>query len=264
MQIELNGRTALVTGSTRGIGSAIARQLAGCGARVILHGRSQDSVTQAIDRLRTECPAAEVSGVAADLASEEGCCDILRLISGNIDVLVHNAGVYEWMPFADIPDDAWLRMFNIHVMAGVRLARAALPHMLQSNWGRIVFVSSDSGVYVPGEMLHYGVTKAAELALMRGLAELTKGSAVTVNAVLPGPTAVEGAEHFFDDYAERNAVPRDIAERHFIRGSRPTSLIDRMATVDEVANLITYVCSTFSSATNGAALRAEGGILRHL
>ncbi|PRX27367.1 short-subunit dehydrogenase [Paraburkholderia sp. BL18I3N2] len=263
MQIELQGRTALITGSTRGIGAAIARQLAACGARVILHGRSQDSVAQAVGRLRTQNPGVEVLGAAGDLASEGGCCGILRLID-DVDVLVHNAGIYEWLPFTDITDDAWLRMFNVHVMAGVRLARAALPRMLKKNWGRIVFISSDSGMYIPGEMMHYGVTKAAELALMRGLSELSKSSAVTVNAVLPGPTAVEGAEGFFDDYAARNDVPRESAERHFIRASRPTSLIDRMASVDEVANLVTYVCSPLSSATNGAALRAEGGILRHL
>lgn len=263
MNIDLRGRTALVTGSTRGIGAAIARQLAGCGARLILHGRSEESVSEATARFQTAYPAVEVSGVAGDVATAEGCRAILAIID-EVDVLVQNAGVYEWTPFPEITDDAWLSMFSTHVMSGVRLARAALPRMKQRNWGRIVFVGSDAGVYIPPEMLHYGVSKAAQLALMRGLAELTKGSGVTVNAVLPGPTAVEGAEDFFDDYARRTGTPRAIAEQHFVGASRPTSLIDRMATVDEVANFVTYICSPLSSVTNGAALRAEGGILRHV
>ncbi|VVE70090.1 oxidoreductase [Pandoraea captiosa] len=263
MRIDLQGKTALVTGSTRGIGAASARQLAQCGARLILHGRTQTSVLSAVDAMRSAYPSTDVSGIVGDVATEVGCQSILPVLD-DVDVLVHNAGVYDWAPFETISDQAWLHMFATHVMAGVRLSRVALPAMMRRGWGRIVFVASDSGVYIPPDMVHYGVSKAGELALMRGLAELTKGTGVTVNAVLPGPTAVEGSAQFFDDYAQRTGIARDVAQTHFVRAARPTSLIDRMATADEVANLISYVCSPLSAATNGAALRAEGGVLRHV
>lgn len=261
MKIDLSGATALVTGSTRGIGLGIARRLMGCGARVVIHGRGEDAVAKAISQLDVEFGGTVVNGVAADISTAAGCTALIAKLP-DVDILVNNAGVFEWRGFFETSDEDWSRMLEINLMAGVRLARAYMPAMLASNWGRIVFIASDAGVYLPPEMIHYGVSKAAEIGLARGLAELTAGSGVTVNAVLPGPTFTEGADAFYDKYAQSHSVSRDQAERHFIRAVRPSSLLQRSATVDEVASLVTYACSREASATNGSALRAEGGIIR--
>jgi NAD(P)-dependent dehydrogenase (short-subunit alcohol dehydrogenase family) len=205
----------------------------------------------------------EVLQAVGDLSTEEGCATVMARCA-ELDILVHNAGVYEWSPFFETSDQQWLQMLQTNLLSGVRLARHYMHGMLAKGWGRIVFIASDSASNIPPDMIHYGVSKGAELALARGLAELTTGTSVTVNAVLPGPTRTGAEGSFFDEYATRTGVPRDDAERHFVRHSRPTSLLQRMASGEEVASMVAYVCSRQASATNGAALRAEGGILRHI
>jgi NAD(P)-dependent dehydrogenase (short-subunit alcohol dehydrogenase family) len=263
MNIRFEGLRALVTGSTRGIGRAIAAKLLASGAAVVVHGRRQDDAEGVAEALRQEFAGAEVSAAHGDLSTREGC-DTLIGACLDVDILVHNAGIYEWSPFFDTEDAQWLNLLQTNLLSGARLARHHLRRMLDRGWGRIVFIASDAGMNIPGDMIHYGVSKAAELALMRGLAELTVGSAVTVNAVLPGPTRTGAESSFFDDYATRTGVPRAQAERHFMRDARPTSLLQRMASADEVAAMVIYASSRQASATNGAALRAEGGILRHV
>ena len=230
---------------------------------MVVHGRQGDAAERVAAELRSEHPGASVTSVGGDLSTVEGCNAVLTACP-DVDVLVHNAGVYEWSGFFDTSDAQWLGMLQTNLLSGARLARHHLKRMLDRGWGRIVFIASDSGLNIPTDMIHYGVSKAAELALMRGLAELTAGSAVTVNAVLPGPTRTGAESTFFDDYAAKAGVPRADAEAHFIRGVRPTSLLRRMARGEEVAAMVTFACSRQASATNGAALRAEGGILRHV
>ncbi|HQY70921.1 MAG TPA: SDR family oxidoreductase [Pseudomonadales bacterium] len=262
MRIDLRGLTALVTGSTRGIGFAVARGLAECGASVIVNGRREEAVAQAVADLSQRVPGASFLPACADVGRAEG---VGRLFAEypRVDILVSNAATFDWTPFFDTDDADWQRHFDINVMAGVRLARRYLPWMLEQNWGRVVLVASEAGLNIPADMIHYGVSKAAEIALARGLAELTAGTGVTVNSVLPGPTASSDAVRFLDDYARDASVPRSDAERHFVASARPSSLLGRMATVEEVANMIVYASSPLASATNGAALRVEGGILRH-
>lgn len=261
MNIDLTGTTALVTGSTTGIGHAIAKGLAASGAAVIITGRSQDKVDAAVGRLERAVPNAKLCGVAADIGTAEGCD---RLVKGvpDVDILVNNAGVFATRPFFDITDDEWTRFFAVNVLSGVRLSRAYLEGMLARNWGRIVFISSESALHIPVEMIHYGVSKTAQLGVSRGLAELTAGSAVTVNAVLPGPTLSDGVEPFLSEIAKQQGRSVDEVASGFIAEHRPTSLIKRFATVDEVANMVVYVCSREASATNGAALRVDGGVVR--
>jgi NAD(P)-dependent dehydrogenase (short-subunit alcohol dehydrogenase family) len=263
MKIEFGGMRALVTGSTRGIGKAIASSLAASGACVVVHGRKQGDAARAGEELHSWYPEVEVDSVFGDLATAEGCATVLAECP-DVDILVHNAGIYEWLQFFETRDDQWLQMLQTNLLSGVRLARHYLRRMLDNGWGRIVFIASDSAVNIPVDMIHYGVSKGAELALTRGLAELTAGTQVTVNAVLPGPTRTGTEGRFFDDYASRTGVARDQAERHFVLGARPSSLLQRMAAADEVASMVTYICSRQASATNGAALRVEGGILRHI
>ena len=263
MNIRFEGLQALVTGSTRGIGRAIAANLLASGASVVVHGRNQVDAERVAAELRQQVSGARVSAVHGELSTREGCDAVLEACP-DADILVHNAGIYEWSPFFDTDDSQWVRMLQTNLLSGARLARHHLRRMLDGGWGRIVFIASDAGLNIPGEMIHYGVSKAAELALMRGLAELTAGTGVTVNAVLPGPTRTGAEGGFFDDYAARTGVPRDQAERHFMLDARPTSLLQRMASADEVASMVIYACSRQASATNGAALRAEGGILRHV
>ena len=262
MNLVFDRQRALVTGSTRGIGRAIAASLLSSGAAVVVHGRRQDDAERAAAELGRQCAGAEVSAAYGDLSTAEGC-DAVLAACPHADILVHNAGIYEWSPFFETDDSQWLRMLQTNLLSGARLARHHLRGMLDRGWGRIVFIASDSSLNIPADMIHYGVSKAGELALMRGLAELTAGTAVTVNAVLPGPTRTGAEATFFDEYAVRSGIPREQAERHFMLGARPTSLLQRMASAEEVASLVTYACSHQASATNGAALRAEGGILRH-
>ena len=261
MNIDLKGKTALVTGSTSGIGHAIAKGLAATGASVVVNGRTKDKVDTAAAALAKAVPGGKVRGIAADVSTAEGCKALVAALP-EVDILINNAGIFEPKGFLDIPDEDWSRFFDVNVMSGVRLSRAYLPAMLKRNWGRIVFISSESALNIPKEMIHYGTTKTAQLAVSRGLAEMTRGTAVTVNSVLPGPTMSEGVESFVKDLARQNGQSVEEAASQFVKQFRPTSLLQRFATVEEIANMVVYVASRESSATNGAALRAEGGIVQ--
>jgi NAD(P)-dependent dehydrogenase (short-subunit alcohol dehydrogenase family) len=261
MDLHLDNKRALVTGSTAGIGLAIAVALAREGAAVIVNGRTDDRVAAAVARVKVESRSEAVAGVAADLGTGAGARRVFDAFP-QLDVLVNNLGIFEAKPFGEIPDDDWRRLFEVNVLSGVRLARHYLPPMLAQNWGRIVFISSESAVNVPAEMIHYGMTKTAQLAVARGLAELTAGTGVTVNSVLPGPTMSEGVTDFVAGLARRQDTDAAAVERDFFRTMRPSSLLKRFAAPAEVANLVAFVCSPLSSATNGAALRADGGVVR--
>lgn len=258
MHIDLKGKTAIVTGSTRGIGYAIAAGLAGAGATVVITGRKQADVDQALARLRDRVPGAQVRGVAADLGNADGFA-ILQKAEPVADILINNLGIFKLQPFNEIPDEEWTRFFEINIMSGVRASRAYLPGMRQKNWGRIVFISSESGLNIPADMVHYGFTKTGNLAISRGLAKTVAGTGITVNAVLPGPTLSEGVQDLVapgEDYA---AAEREA--NAFVKAHRATSIIQRVATPEEVANLVVYVCSPQASATTGAALRVDGGVV---
>jgi NAD(P)-dependent dehydrogenase (short-subunit alcohol dehydrogenase family) len=259
MDMQLNGKRALVTGATAGIGLEIARKLAAEGARVVITGRDRAKLDAAVANLRTS-GAKDVSGVAADAATEAGAAAILKA-QPQVDILVNNLGIYESKAFTEASDDDWRRYFEVNVMSGVRLARAYMPAMLKQNWGRIIFISSESGVVVPSEMIHYGMTKSAQLSISRGLAGLTKGTRVTVNAVMPGPTRSEGVVDFLRSVSSNPDAPAAEIEAEFFAKGRPSSLLQRMIEAEEVANIVTYLASPLSSATNGAALRVEGGII---
>ncbi|MBB1628901.1 SDR family NAD(P)-dependent oxidoreductase [Achromobacter sp. UMC71] len=261
MKIELNGKKALVTGSSGGIGLAIAQGLAESGAAVVLHGRNADKLKHATDAIARQHPGAQVSTVQADIATADGAASICAA-HPDIDILVNNAGYFAPKSFTEITDDDWQVMLDTNVMSGVRLSRYYLPRMLAANWGRIVFISSESALHIPAEMIHYGVSKTALLGVSRGLAELTAGTGVTVNAVLPGPTRSEGVADFFAEMAKEQGIPQERMERDFIAQHRPTSLLRRLATVEEAANMVVYACSKQASATNGAALRVDGGVVR--
>jgi NAD(P)-dependent dehydrogenase (short-subunit alcohol dehydrogenase family) len=261
MDLGLKGRRALVTGSTAGIGFATARLLAMEGASVVVNGRTQARVDAAVERIRGEGPCADVRGVAADVGTTEGCAALAQA-APEIDVLVNNVAVFAPVPFEEIADAEWTRFMETNLMSGVRLSRAYLPGMRARGWGRIVFVSSESAVQIPAEMIHYGVTKTAQVALARGLAETTVGTGITVNSVLPGPTASEGVETFVRQMAEARGVDFGTMEREFFQSARPSSLLKRFETPDEVAAMIAYVCSERASGTNGAALRVDGGVVR--
>ena len=261
MKIDLSGKTALVTGSTLGIGHAIAKGLAGAGAKVVVNGRTQGKVDAAVAALAKAVSGSKVRGVAADVSTAAGCKALVAALP-DADILVNNAGIFEPKEFVDIPDEDWSRFFEVNVMSGVRLSRAYLPAMLKRNWGRVVFISSESALNIPKEMIHYGMTKTAQLAISRGLAEMTRGTAVTVNSVLPGPTMSEGVETFVKDIAKQSGQSVEEAGANFVKQFRPTSLLQRFEKVEEIANMVVYVCSKQASATNGAALRAEGGIVQ--
>jgi NAD(P)-dependent dehydrogenase (short-subunit alcohol dehydrogenase family) len=260
MKIDLSGKTALVTGSTAGIGFAIARGLAASGAEVVLNGRGKARVDEAIASLAKAVAGARLRGIAADVSTAAGCKACLTAFP-EVDILINNAGIFEPRNFFKIPDEDWNRFFEVNVMSGVRLSRGYLPSMLKRNWGRIVFISSESALNIPTEMIHYGTTKTAQLAISRGLAKLTRGTGVTVNSVLPGPTMSEGVEGFVKDLAKQNNQSEAEAASQFVRQHRPSSLLQRFASTDEIANMVVYVSSKEASATNGAALRAEGGIV---
>ena len=261
MDLRLGGKRALVTGSTAGIGFAAAARLAEEGASVAINGRSAERVEEAVRRTRERAPEAEILGVVADLGAAEGVEELLRQVP-EIDVLVNNLGIFEPKDFQEITDEDWFRFFETNVMSGVRLARHYLPGMKGQDWGRIVFVSSESGVQIPAEMIHYGVTKTAQLAVGRGLAETTVGTGVTVNSVLPGPTASEGVKTFVGRMAQEQGKDEAAMEEEFFQTARPSSLLQRFIEPEEVAEMIAFVCSPASSATNGASLRADGGVVR--
>jgi NAD(P)-dependent dehydrogenase (short-subunit alcohol dehydrogenase family) len=257
MRIDLSGKTALVTGSTSGIGRAIAKNLAGSGADVVINGRTQDQVDAAVSKL------GGVRGIAADVSTAAGCNALVAKLP-KVDILINNAGIFQLKDFFEIPDADWTRFFEVNVMSGVRLSRAYLPGMLERNWGRIIFISSESGLQIPKEMIHYGLTKTAQLALSRGLAETTSGTGVTVNAVLPGPTRSDGVEDFLVSLAKEAGQSTDEFAMGFVKTLRPSSLLERFATVEEVANMVVYAASKEASATNGAALRVDGGVVRSI
>jgi NAD(P)-dependent dehydrogenase (short-subunit alcohol dehydrogenase family) len=261
MDLKLKGKTAFVSGSTQGIGFAIARQLLEEGAIVTINGRKQERVDEAVARLKELVHGASVSGIAADFSRAE---DVSKLIAQlpDVDILVNNAGIFEPKAFADITDEEWLRFYEVNVLSGIRLARHYFPKMMGKNWGRIIFISSESAIHIPEEMIHYGMTKTAQLAVSRGLAELTKNTGVTVNSVLPGPTRSEGVEEFIQQLADTQGQTKEQAEADFFKTARPSSLIQRFADVSEIASLVTYVASPLSAATNGAGLRADGGLVR--
>ena len=263
MPLPLAGRRALITGSAAGIGFAIGRALAELGAAVVINARHRAGLVQAIERLRRAVPGLDVDAVQADLGTPEGANHLAQSV-GEVDILVNNLGIFEQKPFAQITDDDWRRLFEINVMSGVRMARALLPGMVVRGWGRVVFISSESGVSPPPDMVHYGVTKAAQISLARGLAETCAGTGVTVNSVLPGPTLTEGAAEYFEDAARRQQITVDEAKRAFFAEARPTSLIRRFIEPAEVAALVAHVCSPLSGAIQGAALRVDGGVVRSM
>ena len=263
MNLKLENKTALVTGSTAGIGLAIARSLAAEGTRVIVNGRTEARVSEAIASISRSHPNAKLDPFVANLANAEAAIEIARRFP-SVDILVNNLGTYEPKPFEQITDDDWHAIIETNFMSGVRLSRHYLSRMKAANWGRIIFISSESATNIPVEMIHYGVTKTMQVALARGLAETTVGTDVTVNSVLAGPTRSEGVEKFIVDMARTKNVTPDKIEKEFFQTARPSSLLQRFATTDEVAALVTFVASPLSSATNGAALRVEGGLLRSI
>jgi len=258
MELKLTDKRVLVTGSTAGIGFAIAEGFAKEGAQVIINGRSEDRINSAIKDLHNRYPDAQLSGIAADFNKVEEVNALLDTID-KVDILVNNVGIFEPKAFADIRDQDWYRLFEVNVMSGIRLARALMPQMIEQDWGRIIFISSESGVQIPDEMIHYGMTKTAQIAVAGGLARLTKGTQVTVNTVLPGPTRSEGAGNFVADLAKAKGMTEEEVEKDFFENVRPTSLIQRFADTSEVANMVVYLCSPLASATNGATLRVDGG-----
>ena len=261
MDLQLRGKRAVVTGSTAGIGLAIAIDLAREGATVVVNGRTQGRVDAALTRIRGEVREARVEGVAADLGSAGGAQAVAARAS-DTDILVNNVGIFESVPFEQIDDASWLRLFETNVLSGARLSRHYFPRMLQQGWGRILFISSESALQIPSEMIHYGVTKTAQLALARGLAELTAGTQVTVNSVLAGPTRSEGVGTFVEGLARQQRKDAGQVEREFFRRMRPSSLLQRFAEPAEVAHMVAFLASPLASATNGAALRVDGGVVR--
>jgi NAD(P)-dependent dehydrogenase (short-subunit alcohol dehydrogenase family) len=259
MDLQLKGKKALVTGSTAGIGFATARLLAAEGASVVVNGRTQQRVDGAIAEIRRRATGGRIDGVAADVSTAAGC-DKVTEAAPEVDVLVNNMGIFEPKAFEKIADQDWMRMFEANVMSGVRLSRHYLPFMKTKNWGRIVFVSSESAVQIPAEMIHYGMTKTAQVAVARGIAESVAGSAITVNSILAGPTRSEGVETFVARMG--GAEGPEAFEKEFFKSIRPTSLLQRFETIDEVAHMIVYLCSPLASATTGSALRVDGGVVR--
>jgi NAD(P)-dependent dehydrogenase (short-subunit alcohol dehydrogenase family) len=260
MDLQLGNKTALVTGSTAGIGNAIATSLAREGAAVIVNGRSAKAVAAAVDEMKTAARG-KVSGFAGDLSDAAVAAQLLAQHPA-VDILVNNLGIFEVRAFEDIRDEDWRRFFEVNVLSGARLSRLYLPGMRQRNWGRIIFISSESGLQIPAEMVHYGMTKAAQIAVARGLAEITAGTGITVNSVLPGPTRSRGVGDFVASMAEQSGKSAQTVENEFFKTARPTSLLKRFATPEEVAAMVTYVASPLSAATNGAALRVDGGVVK--
>ena len=260
MDLQLKGKIALISGSTAGIGHAIAASLAREGARVIVNGRTSAAVDAAVAAMKSAA-GGDVMGFAGDLSSASVAEKLVQQ-HPQVDILVNNLGIFEVKPFEEISDDEWKRFFDVNVLSGARLARLYLPFMRKRNWGRIIFISSESGLQIPAEMIHYGMTKAAQIAVARGLAEATAGTGITVNSVLPGPTRSRGVGDFVADWAAKSGKSAQTVEDEFFKSARPTSLIKRFATPEEVAAMVAFVASPLSAATNGAALRVDGGVVR--
>jgi NAD(P)-dependent dehydrogenase (short-subunit alcohol dehydrogenase family) len=263
MDLGLKGKFAVVTGSTAGIGFAIAAELAKEGATVVVNGRTQARVSSALERIRKSVPDADIQGVAADLGNAAGIAAFIKQVP-HADVLINNLGIFEPKPFLEIPDTDWLRFFEVNVLSGVRLTRQYLPAMLQKNWGRVIFISSESGQQIPAEMIHYGMTKTAQVAIARGIAESVAGTGVTVNSILVGPTASEGVETFVEALAKKQNVTKSEFEKQFFASVRPTSLLKRFETPEEIASVVAFVASTQAATIQGAAVRADGGVVRSI
>jgi len=263
MDLQLTGKVAFVSGSTAGIGFAIAQRLLAEGAQVIINGRTKESIDKAVAELQAGGDNKAVSGIPADFSKVDEVNALIQQLP-DIDILVNNAGIFEPKQFVDIPDEDWFRFFEVNVLSGVRLSRHVFPKLLAKNWGRIIFISSESAVFIPSEMIHYGMTKTAQIAISRGLAELTAGTGVTVNTILPGPTKSKGVGGFLEDLSKANNVTPEQVEQDFFKNMRPTSLLQRFASIDEVANTVVYYTSPLASATNGASIRVEGGLVRSI
>lgn len=260
MQIDLTGKTALITGSTEGIGYAIARQLASAGADVVMNGRSEEKTAKAAERLRSEGAKGRVSAASADVATAEGCEALFAKVP-HVDILINNAGIFQPLDFFDATDEVWDRHWQVNVMSAVRLSRTYLPGMQKADWGRVIFIASESGFNIPVEMIHYGVSKTADIAVARGLAKRMAGTGVTVNSVLPGPTLSEGVEAMLADEREKSGKSLEEVAADFVKQHRASSIIQRAASVDEIANIVTYLASPLASATTGASVRVDGGLI---
>jgi len=263
MDFGLKGKIAVVSGSTAGIGFGIAAALAREGTKVVINGRTSARVAAALQKLRAQLAGADFSGIAADLGTPEGVAAFIKQVP-TADVLVNNLGVFEVKPFLEIRDEDWQRFFEVNVLSGVRLTRHYLPGMLKKNWGRVIFVSSESGQQIPAEMVHYGMTKTAQIAIARGVAESIAGTGVTVNSVLVGPTASEGANEFVESFAKEKGITKAEVEKEFFKNIRPSSLLKRFETVEEVAAVVAFLASNQSITINGAAVRADGGVVRSI
>lgn len=261
MDLKLKNKIAFISGSTAGIGFATAKRLLKEGAQVVINGRTRKSVNKSVQQLQTQFKNAKISGIAADFSKVDEINKLIRKLP-EVNILINSVGIFEPKPFDEIPDEDWFRFFEVNVMSGIRLSRHYFPKMLAKNWGRIIFVSSESAVFIPQEMIHYGMTKTAQLAVSRGLAELTKGTGVTVNSILPGPTKSRGIVKFIDELAKSEKISTEEVEREFFKNMRPTSLLQRFASIEEVADTIAYYVSPLASATNGASIRVEGGLIR--
>jgi NAD(P)-dependent dehydrogenase (short-subunit alcohol dehydrogenase family) len=263
MDLGLKGKLAVVSGSTAGIGLAIARTLAREGARIVINGRTEKRVSAAEESIRMEMRGAEVQGVAADLGTAKGVEEFIKQVPA-ADILVNNLGIFEIKSFLEISDEDWLRFYEVNVMSGVRLTRHYLPEMLRKNWGRVIFISSESGQQIPSEMVHYGMTKTAQIAVARGVAESIAGTNVTANSILVGPTASEGVGDFVQSMALQQGVSKEQVEKDFFDKARPSSLLKRFETTEEIAAVVAFVASTQSAGINGAAVNADGGVIRSI
>lgn len=261
MDLKIKGKIALITGSTQGIGFATAKKLCEEGVNVIINGKNEQKVNNAVMKLKALFNDVKIIGITADLKDNIGCNKLISQIS-HIDILINNLGIFEPKEFKDISEQEWLNMFNINVMSGVRLSQHYLSRMIEQNWGRIIFISSESAIQIPKEMIHYGMTKTAQISVSRGIAELTRGTNVTSNAILVGPSKSEGVIQFMEDLAKQTNQNFQEIEKDFFKNIRPTSLIQRFAEVEEDANMIVYIASSLSSATNGAILRVDGGVIQ--
>lgn len=261
MDLKIKSKLALVTGSTAGIGYAIAKVLANEGVKVIVNGRAIGRVNETVEKLKKETGNLNITGLAADFSNKEQIQQLINQLP-EVDILINNVGIFEPKAFNDITDEDWFKFYEVNVLSGIRLSRAYFDKMISKNWGRIIFISSESAIQIPEEMIHYGMTKTAQIAVARGLAELTKGTKVTVNTVLPGPTFSEGVGGFIENLAKDKGVSTEDVEQQFFQTMRPTSLLKRFIEPDEIANLVAYLSSDLSIATNGATVRADGGVVK--